>query len=468
MKNLLYIIYSGLIVLLISCSKDLGNYDYSAAEIPKVSDFDSVYPVYVGDMLHIDPTVTFRDTTLLSYEWKIFVPEEMKYIYYTGRKLDIFFGLGAKDYSARLSIIDNTNGMNYFHYCTIKGKTDFSQGIVLLTSNEGQAELSFIKPNGEIQTDLYGQMHGEPLPGSPRQLIAMRYESLSDKPYLGYWVICSDPRKGGVQLDVNTLKHIKFLNENFFNTPEEDINTQYLFPVSTGVMNGIINNKFYMGASSTFYLSPVYGYFGLPAAGDYEVSPHFIVRKDYCIGFDINESGLVYFDGGGNFQGNNYQVQGNAFNPLKIGIDVLSMMSISSDVNYCFGKNPADQQIYELKFSVKTNPRTITPIHKKAFKEQSLVDENTLWALTNTEIIYFSHKDKIYRYNPLNGEIKTLNADFNGKDITLLKLKDDNTLIAGTEGYLCYLDISTGQNGNIINDINNIIGSPIDLYEKNN
>ena len=44
-----------------------------------------------------------------------------------------------------------------------------------------------------------------------------------------------------------------------------------------------------------------------------------------------------------------------------------------------------------------------------------------LWAFTNTEVFYFSHQDKIYRYNPLNEEIKALEVDFRQKNITLLK-----------------------------------------------
>lgn len=466
MKKLLFIVYLGLAFLALSCSKDLGNYDYSAPEVPVVTNFDSVYPVYVGDKLKISPDVAFHDTTLLSYEWKITVPEEMREIIYEGKTLDMFFGLDAREYKLRLSVADNSNGTKYFHYATIKGQTDFSRGIVLLTSKEGQAELSFIKPDGSIQADIYGQMYGEPLPGAPRQLVARQLEFIAGKPYLGYWVICSDKQKGGVQLDVNTLKRTKYLNENFFNAVDEELDARYFFPTSAGVMNGIINNKFYMGASSTFYLSPIYGYFGLPSSGDYRIAPHFIVREAFFLGFDINTTGLVYFDGGGNFYGSNYQVQGAAFNPLKTDLDVFTMKSASADVNYCFGRNMADGQVYELKFSVKDNPRTITPIHKKVFGEPSLVDENTLWAMTNTEIIYFSHLNKIYRYNPLNGEIRPLDTNFGNKNITLLKLRNSDTLIAGTGGYLCILDISTGKYGEVIRDFNNVTGEPVDLYEK--
>lgn len=44
----------------------------------------------------------------------------------------------------------------------------------------------------------------------------------------------------------------------------------------------------------------------------------------------------------GNFFEDNYLVQGMAFNLARIGLDVLTMQSVSNEVNYIFGKDPAD------------------------------------------------------------------------------------------------------------------------------
>ena len=67
MKNLYSILFWGFAALLSACSEDLGNYDYTAPEIPVVTNLDSLYPVYVGDRLRIEPSVNFHDTTSLSY-----------------------------------------------------------------------------------------------------------------------------------------------------------------------------------------------------------------------------------------------------------------------------------------------------------------------------------------------------------------------------------------------------------------
>ena len=122
MKNLYSILFWGFAALLSACSEDLGNYDYTAPEIPVVTNLDSLYPVYVGDRLRIEPSVNFHDTTSLSYEWEITVPEEMENITYEGRVLNIFFGLNAQDYKVRFCVVDNATGMKYFYYLVKKPK----------------------------------------------------------------------------------------------------------------------------------------------------------------------------------------------------------------------------------------------------------------------------------------------------------------------------------------------------------
>ena len=361
MRSFLIIIWAGLILLSVSCSKDLGNYDYTEPEEPVVNNLDSVYRVYVGDRLVVNPTVTFSNMADLSYEWKISIPGEMREDYYEGSKLDIFFGLETQRYSARFTVVDNSNGMKYFYPFTIVGQAAFSEGIVLLTSNSGTAEISFIKPDGTVQPDLYGQMYGEPLPGGPLQLITLQHQYMTNLPYLGYWIICSDKNNPGVELDVNTFQRIKYFRENFFDQPSGEISAGSFLSLPVGTMNGVINNKLYAGASSTYYISPVYGFFGAPVLGDYQLAPQFIYSGGYYIGYDFSQGRLVYFDGGANYYGADYTVSGTAFDPKQLDMDVYTMQMVNMDVHYIIGKDQSDGKVYEFKFGVKMDPRGITP-----------------------------------------------------------------------------------------------------------
>jgi hypothetical protein len=465
MRNFLIILWAGLILLSVSCSKDLGNYDYIEPEKPVVANLDSIYRVYVGDRLVVNPTVTFSKMENLSYEWKISIPGEMREDYYEGATLDIFFGLETQRYSARFTVVDNNNGMKYFYPFTIIGQAAFSEGIALLTSNGGKAEISFIKPDGTVQSNLYEQMYGEPLPDGPLQLITLQHQYMTSFPYLGYWIICSDKNNPGVELDVNTFQRIKYFRENFFDEPEGEINAQYFLSLPVGTMNGVINNKLYVGASSTYYISPVYGFFGTPVLGDYQLAPQIIYSGGYYIGYDLSKGRLVYFDGGANYYGDDYTVSGSAFNPKQLNISVYTMQMVNMDVHYLIGKDQSDSKIYEFRFGISLSPRAVSAVQKRAFIRQDLVNENTKWVLTGTEVFYFTSGSQVYRYNPLNEDIRTLGTDFEGKNVTMLKLAENGgTLIAGTEGNLYFLDISTGKNGEILRKITGIQGEPVDLY----
>ncbi len=465
MRSFLIIIWAGLILLSVSCSEDLGNYDYTEPEEPVVTKLDSVYKVLVGDRLVINPTVTFSTMENLSYEWKISIPGEMREDHYEGSKLDIFFGLETQRYSARFTVVDNSNGMKYFYPFTIVGQAAFSEGIVLLTSNSGKAEISFVRPDGAVQSNLYEQMYGEPLPNGPLQLIALQHQYMMNLPYIGYWIICSDRNNPGVELDVNSFRRIKYFRENFFDQPSGEIGVGSFISQPVGTMNGVINNKLYVGASTTYYISPVYGFFGAPVPGDYQLASSFIYSGGYYIGYDLGKGRLVYFDGGTNYYGAEYEVSGSAFNPKSLNLDVYTMNMVSMDVHYLIGKDKSDGQVYEYKFGVKIDPRGISAVQKRLFTRPDLITANTKWVLTGTEVFYFASGSQVYRYNPLNEDMRTLSTDFGGKNVSMLKLDEDGeTLIAGNEGNLYFLDISTGKNGEIIRKVTGIQGEPVDLY----
>src|SRR5688572_30508930 len=125
MKKLLLFIFP-LLILLIACYKDKGNYTYSLPEAPMVSDLDTVYSAIVGDSLIISPTITKSNGTGdLSFDWSILIPEELRSLDISGPQLKMIFSLGAKRYNTKLTVTDNSNGMKYFYFLAIDGQTVF-------------------------------------------------------------------------------------------------------------------------------------------------------------------------------------------------------------------------------------------------------------------------------------------------------------------------------------------------------
>lgn len=82
---------------------------------------------------------------------------------------------------------------------------------------------------------------------------------------------------------------------------------------------------------------------------------------------------------------------------------------------------------------------------------------------TKTGIIYIASGNKVYSYTPINQNLQEIAAKFND-EVTMLKLSDDEqTLIIGSGSSIYFTNISTGNNGVLIDTIEGIPGSSIDI-----
>lgn len=465
-------IIGGLLFILAACNKDKGNYTYSMPEEPIVTSLDSVYNVFVGDSLVIAPIVTLKSPANLLLTWKLGVPDPtMKDVLDTGARFNVIFGLGPQRYSGLLTIANLDNGMKYFHRFDVVGKTAFSVGTTVLSLENGLSQVSFIRPDGAVQARLYAAVNpSESLPGEPTQLLVT--PQAYQPAIKSYWVFGKKGTNTGIQIDANTFRKIKTLGDNFFDEPDAAIVPSKMFVTPLGVISGVINGRLYDGTTNTWDQAPTYGMFGLGAVGEYDLSPEMVLNytgtfgPGNYIGFDKNKKQFVRFNlyGGAVYFGPAYAVTpGTAFNPLQLDMDLQHLQQINGGLCYAFCR-AGDNALYELKFDANFNgPFEFNPIQKRLFSKPELILSTTKWAATPNEIIYFSSGDKIYRYNPTNLDFKILNANFGGKTISMIKIVENgNTLLAGTEGSLFYLDISTGKNGEITKTINGIPGSPVD------
>lgn len=470
--------YGSLVLLLLtlfasSCYKDKGNYTYQVPEAPVIRDMDSVYEIFVGDSLVITPDVQLAGSTpeQLKYAWTIHVPPITSSDtdrHYEGKDLRILFGLGPKSFTGRLTIENTANGMKYFKDFTLVGKTAFSKGMTVLSSEAGKTVLSFIKPDGTVQPYLFEAVNpGQTLPEDPTQILAIPLAYRP--PVISYWIFGRSGTETGIQVDANDFKVIKNLKDNFFDAPDGALIPNHIFVSSMGVISGIIGDRLYNGTTSTWNEAPIYGMFGQGAGGDYSLSPEMVFDytggPGYYIGFDQLKKQFVRFNlfGDATFFGPDYTVKGDSFDPKKVGMDLLHLQQIAGGL--CFGYFVApNDSIYECSMQVNFNgPFEFEALTKRPFAKQDLISPATLWAATNSQIIFFSYQDKVYRYNPLNEDFRVVKTAFGGKAVTMLKLQDQNTLVVGTEGTLYFLDIRTGQDGNLLKKIEDLPGKIIDM-----
>ena len=359
--------------------------------------------------------------------------------------------------------------MKYFYDFRIVGTTAFTRGITVLSDENGTSQLSFIKPDGSVQARLYKAMNNEDLPPGPVNLLLLTNQNMTVPTMLGYWIYT---RNGGVHLDGNTLQKDKTLADNFFEAPES-INVGSAKAMREGAALAVINGRLYGGTTSTWDQAPTYGMFGLPAAGDYEISSSFVYNnvKRYFVTFDVNRKQFLRFNlyGEPTYGGTSYNVIGDVFDPKNVQMDLVHLEQVNAADCFAFCR-ASDGKLYELNFGIEfAGPFQIEPKHKRLFVLQDEIKPDSKWVASQGGVFYISSGDKIYRYNPINQQKEVLTTTFAGKTISMLKLvstENASTLIVGIEGSLVYLDVSTGKRGDELERINGIPGAPVDMVER--
>ena len=473
-----YIVLLALLVsFYTSCKKDLGNYTYHPVSEPVIEGISDVtFSALIGDSLIIKPKVTFQGADPvkdLDFEWRILILEDLREAVYTGYPLKLLYNLGTGERSSTLTVTDKRNGLKYKYKFKVAGTTQFSKGTLVLSSQNGAAKLSFVKPDDvTVLADVYQSINGKSLPANPVQLYYSKplpYQVLTKEEY---WLLSNDPANQSVVVDANTFLKKSDFSTQFFLPPTLIVPgylEPFLGPVQMGtVPTGVINSKLYVGVQSTAPFAPDYGKFGNEQNGDYLLSKYFTHGSNFFFGFDAKAKAFVVFGGDGSYLGPKYLVPPAlpAFNPKNVGMSNLIYMKAGESGNaYAFFQE-ADGAVYELAFSyiMNSNDKELTPVHKRIFAGSALINADSKWVRNSLNVFYFSSNDKIYRYNPINQDVRVLDAALAGKKVSMLKISDDeNSLTVGVDGAVLTLDIAVGKNGNITKTINGIPGAPVDI-----
>jgi hypothetical protein len=463
-KYLLYILGAcGLLIA--ACSRDKGNYDYVELPDPAIRDLDTAYSVITGDSLIITPHISLASGKD-DYQcyWKIDWGEKATSLEYEGRELRIVFGLPSGRYPGQLAVMDNVTGMKYFYRFVITCQTEFTKGALVLSSSGGTAALTFIKPDGTVQPDVYQAINQESLQGAAMQLVPVQNMFYLNR-LTSYWVTYTN---GGVMIDADNLQRIRTLRENFYEQPSA-VQPEYFMNMPNGVTHALMNGKLYFGATETAPFWPYYGFYGVPIPGNYKLFPLMVhnafenPNNTYFVGFEPAAKRLVRFYKLA-YYGTGYAVTNGVFDPKDLKMDLLHLDRFSDNDLYAFGDS-AGKKI-ELKFRVEFNDSTqrFTPDYTREFPGASLLTAGTVWRSSPIGVFFFTSNERIYRYNPLNQELRELEANLGGKKVTMLKVqRSGNLLVAGVEGSIFYLDISTGKLGQVLAQYDGIPGIPKDV-----
>ncbi len=401
----IYLFLLCLTAAIAGCYKDKGNYDYVDVPAPVMAGLDSVYSVMVGDSLIVAPKITLKSgANDYSCEWKIMVPERATTDDYFTKDLRIVYGLGSGRYNVLLKVTDNNTGQKYFYEFVISGSTSFTKGTLVLSGDASSTSLSFIKPDGTLQADIYEAINKKVMGGGPLQITYVRNQFYMNQ-ITQYWLTFSGSDDGGVLIDANTLQQVRSLKENFYN-PMPVAKPDFFLRNLNGTTTAIINKQLFMGTFETAPFGSYYGFFGVPVTGEYSLAPQMLQELadggqavSHFLAFDKEKQRFLRILPG-TYLDTTYTITDSAFKPKDLGMDLLYMEKFSDNDIFAFCDSLG--KTMQLRFGIdwKNGKQLFAARNMKKFKGDSLVTATTKWAVSPVGVFYFTGNGKIYRYNP--------------------------------------------------------------------
>ena len=140
-------------VIVTSCFRDLGNYDYKTVEEFEVTGLEDSYDVYTSENLVIEPVV-IPQTGDYEYEWFLTEYREGDYqieqyanVLSKERILDVPFKRSTGEYELHLKVTSKTSGDAEFVRMTINAITPYTNACYILYEMEdGNSEVDIHYP----------------------------------------------------------------------------------------------------------------------------------------------------------------------------------------------------------------------------------------------------------------------------------------------------------------------------------
>lgn len=179
----LYIMIIGMLVA--SCYKDLGNYDYREINELEVDSILSQYARDVDDSLVIRPVLKgslYSDTSRFSYAWEIDGTTVAE-----SHDLQIVINMRPGMKYSRYIVTDKETGVKKYHEFQLNVSSSTAGDLIMVLSKyQGRSELSYLRLDKPANwaVNYYQDRYEEPLGTNPQQLTICYLESSKGSPFV--------------------------------------------------------------------------------------------------------------------------------------------------------------------------------------------------------------------------------------------------------------------------------------------
>jgi hypothetical protein len=483
-----YFILIIIAIIFHSCYKDEGNYDYknlNRINDIKIKEGQKKYNINKGeDILKITPEFSYRmdeNKDTYEYKWILHLPDKTEMEISTERNL-IFDSKGKKFPSAEMNLIfiakNLTTGVSISESFWVNFMNEYTHGTFILHENGENSELTLIKTNGTVAKNIYQEITGRNLKGTPMKLVkntpGRPIEYGGDGKDFRFFIFTNGHDYGTV-LNYLTLEYFYSISDCFRGkNPPEGLNFKFLN--SDG-------NPYYYLVNGELYKTNT-------AAGA-ETNPYITlnfpeIENDNTLDF-INSGGFVHSASG--------KLYSSHTKPIKVDDQEVSMPGKCFDIfKELTPYNPSPIEVSKYHILVGGNNNTVKDylltiesefnwdtweekvtyqVTSDPFIAPDLLTEKSFFANSSLErYFYIAQGNKIYRYNyDAPNERPTVFYEFDaGLEITYFEITSsyNDQWMLEEEILVCTYDPNkTGDNaslynmdfqGGIIKEFKNICG----------
>jgi hypothetical protein len=228
MKKILFIMIA--LLSFWGCVSDDTNENFSVLNEATISGIEDEYnEVFVDEVFSIRPTVetTLNDDSKFSYFWIAY--DKNTYIdadtLSKEKNLNVTIRLTPGEHTLKFKAVDTTTGIFYEKEFIVKVVNEYTNGLLILSDNEGEAVLNFWIPGkDEVATDLYSKFNDDgPLGRNPKRVYFNKY---TDENACEVLVMCQDG-EGGKVLNSITMVKDRDYKDFFMSLPEQIVPEAY-------------------------------------------------------------------------------------------------------------------------------------------------------------------------------------------------------------------------------------------------
>lgn len=281
MKRIYWIVGCLLLLGIGACTEDKGNYDYTRLNDLTIGGLEKSYTVEQSERLSIAADITGVEGfdasryDYLWYAWRINNAADPDTLSYE-KDLDVEIGIAVGNYQLRYLVTDKETGVYYKQEAELNVINSYSAGVVVLSSVEGKANVTFINAANRVTENAYQTANGEVAGTNPVGI----YYTGGGEWVAGTLVIAT--AEGSKVVNPSDFSAMMDFSEFFYISPKNQV-MQCLCKSNRGyneyvIVGGKIHNR------GLVFVDNLYQKYDPAIKGDYEAAP-----------FSMYEAGDFFF-----------------------------------------------------------------------------------------------------------------------------------------------------------------------------